>query len=126
MNGASFETTIGYYCPVTFVKPRLLIDLQGFPKALLDEPKASPWGREMKGLQGVARSIPRAAFTGGKRGAPYFVPQSGTTKSSFRNAKAGGPDQVRTDDLLNAIEALFQLSYEPIATARDQSNSCPV
>src|SRR5208282_524084 len=26
----------------------------------------------------------------------------------------GGPDQVRTDDLLNAIEALFQLSYEPI------------
>ena len=30
-------------------------------------------------------------------------------------AKIGGPDQVRTDDLLNAIEALFQLSYEPIA-----------
>ena len=28
--------------------------------------------------------------------------------------KIGGPDQVRTDDLLNAIEALFQLSYEPI------------
>ena len=27
---------------------------------------------------------------------------------------SGGPDQVRTDDLLNAIEALFQLSYEPI------------
>lgn len=30
--------------------------------------------------------------------------------------KIGGPDQVRTDDLLNAIEALFQLSYEPIRT----------
>ena len=28
--------------------------------------------------------------------------------------KIGGPDQVRTDDLLNAIEALLQLSYEPI------------
>jgi hypothetical protein len=26
----------------------------------------------------------------------------------------GGPDQNRTDDLLNAIEALFQLSYEPL------------
>lgn len=26
---------------------------------------------------------------------------------------AGGPDQNRTDDLLNAIEALCQLSYEP-------------
>ncbi len=26
----------------------------------------------------------------------------------------GGPDQVRTDDLRNAIAALFQLSYEPI------------
>lgn len=25
----------------------------------------------------------------------------------------GGPDQVRTDDLRNAIAALFQLSYEP-------------
>ena len=28
--------------------------------------------------------------------------------------ESGGPDQVRTDDLLNAIEALFQLSYEPM------------
>jgi hypothetical protein len=26
----------------------------------------------------------------------------------------GGPDQDRTDDLRNAIAALFQLSYEPI------------
>lgn len=24
-----------------------------------------------------------------------------------------GPDRVRTDDLLNAIEALYQLSYGP-------------
>jgi hypothetical protein len=31
-----------------------------------------------------------------------------------RRLRNGGPDQVRTDDLLNAIEALFQLSYEPI------------
>ncbi len=28
--------------------------------------------------------------------------------------EVGGPDQVRTDDLLNAIEALCQLSYEPV------------
>ena len=27
--------------------------------------------------------------------------------------KSGGPDQDRTDDLRNAIAALFQLSYEP-------------
>jgi hypothetical protein len=26
----------------------------------------------------------------------------------------GGLDQDRTDDLLNAIEALYQLSYEPV------------
>lgn len=33
---------------------------------------------------------------------------------SFRfGKKIGGPDQVRTDDLRNAIAALFQLSYEP-------------
>jgi hypothetical protein len=31
-----------------------------------------------------------------------------------KKLQSGGPDQVRTDDLLNAIEALFQLSYEPI------------
>jgi hypothetical protein len=33
---------------------------------------------------------------------------------------SGGPDQVRTDDLLNAIEALFQLSYEPIHLAEGE------
>jgi hypothetical protein len=33
-------------------------------------------------------------------------------------SQAGGPDQVRTDDLLNAIEALFQLSYEPVSNVR--------
>ena len=36
--------------------------------------------------------------------------------------KIGGPDQVRTDDLLNAIEALFQLSYEPIRVCEDKKN----
>ena len=34
----------------------------------------------------------------------------------------GGPDQVRTDDLLNAIEALFQLSYGPIRVCEDKKN----
>ncbi len=37
--------------------------------------------------------------------------------------KIGGPDQVRTDDLLNAIEALFQLSYEPIILQAKGENS---
>ena len=36
-------------------------------------------------------------------------------------AETGGPDQDRTDDLLNAIEALFQLSYEPVPIARDRT-----
>ena len=34
----------------------------------------------------------------------------------------GGADQVRTDDLLNAIEALFQLSYEPVTNVRAAKN----
>src|SRR5664280_49583 len=32
--------------------------------------------------------------------------------------EGGGPDQVRTDDLRNAIAALFQLSYEPMNPAK--------
>lgn len=36
----------------------------------------------------------------------------------FGGYLVGGPDQVRTDDLLNAIEALFQLSYEPVTNKR--------
>ena len=35
---------------------------------------------------------------------------------------SGGPDQVRTDDLLNAIEALFQLSYEPVCLPEGEKN----
>ena len=43
------------------------------------------------------------------------------TKIPRRRAEiSGGPDQVRTDDLLNAIEALFQLSYEPVPLAKGQ------
>ena len=38
----------------------------------------------------------------------------------YRGAVKNGPDQVRTDDLLNAIEALFQLSYEPIRLCEDK------
>ena len=32
---------------------------------------------------------------------------------------AGGPNRIRTDDLLNAIEALFQLSYGPADSLGD-------
>ena len=31
-----------------------------------------------------------------------------------KNAKANGPDRDRTDDLMNAIHALSQLSYGPL------------
>jgi hypothetical protein len=34
----------------------------------------------------------------------------------------GGPDQNRTDDLLNAIEALCQLSYEPLSNCEGEKN----
>ena len=34
----------------------------------------------------------------------------------------GGPDQDRTDDLRNAIAALFQLSYEPIRICEVRKN----
>ena len=33
-----------------------------------------------------------------------------------------GPDQDRTDDLLNAIEALYQLSYEPLSNREGEEN----
>ena len=32
---------------------------------------------------------------------------------------AGGAEGVRTPDLLNAIQALYQLSYDPIRRARN-------
>jgi hypothetical protein len=32
---------------------------------------------------------------------------------------AGGAEGVRTPDLLNAIQALYQLSYDPIGRARN-------
>ena len=34
-------------------------------------------------------------------------------------AKAGGAEGVRTPDLLNAIQALYQLSYDPVQRARN-------
>ncbi len=49
--------------------------------------------------------------------ASFFAPGC-----SAGGGKFGGPDQIRTDDLLNAIEALFQLSYEPISQTRGQEN----
>ncbi len=38
----------------------------------------------------------------------------------------GGPDQDRTDDLLNAIEALYQLSYEPGPKRVSEDQAFPV
>ena len=39
---------------------------------------------------------------------------AGQSSSTAAAEAKTGPDQVRTDDLLNAIEALCQLSYEPL------------
>ena len=33
--------------------------------------------------------------------------------------KTGGAEGVRTPDLLNAIQALYQLSYDPVQSARN-------
>ncbi len=41
---------------------------------------------------------------------PIFAGQNGV----FRQKKDGGAEGVRTPDLLNAIQALYQLSYDPI------------
>ena len=35
------------------------------------------------------------------------------------SAQDGGAEGVRTPDLLNAIQALYQLSYDPIRRARN-------
>jgi hypothetical protein len=50
----------------------------------------------------------RLRFTPARRaGAAAFV-------LAALRAKAGGAEGVRTPDLLNAIQALYQLSYDPI------------
>ena len=64
----------------------------------------------------MAVPLLRSVSFGGQAIRP--VRRSFSEGGSSEGAKNGGPDQVRTDDLLNAIEALFQLSYEPITTAR--------
>ena len=38
----------------------------------------------------------------------------GEAASALLQAKDGGAEGVRTPDLLNAIQALYQLSYDPI------------
>jgi hypothetical protein len=40
-----------------------------------------------------------------------------------RARRDGGAEGVRTPDLLNAIQALYQLSYDPIAE-RQKSKTC--
>ena len=37
----------------------------------------------------------------------------------FRKLQNGGAEGVRTPDLLNAIQALYQLSYDPIQSAKN-------
>jgi hypothetical protein len=44
---------------------------------------------------------------------------------STRLAKDGGPDRVRTDDLLDANQALSQLSYGPIVSSMDAKAHFP-
>lgn len=68
-----------------------------------------------------ASNAPESLKTEQASGSCPSFPRSLQTRKSRRNSAAyfvGGPDQVRTDDLLNAIEALFQLSYEPVTNKR--------
>ena len=53
-----------------------------------------------------------------RRGYGGHHPAPGTSKLRFR-AQDGGAEGVRTPDLLNAIQALYQLSYDPIRRARN-------
>src|SRR5580658_7526201 len=40
--------------------------------------------------------------------------------------KTGGAEGVRTPDLLNAIQALYQLSYDPILWGRQSTDAFPI
>ena len=40
--------------------------------------------------------------------------------TALQRAKAGGAKEARTPDLLNAIQALYQLSYDPIHQTEPQ------
>ena len=51
-----------------------------------------------------------------------MAPIKNRREISGGKVRIGGPDQVRTDDLLNAIEALFQLRYEPVTNVRAAKN----
>ena len=42
----------------------------------------------------------------------------------FRFQRGGGARRDRTDDLLNANQALFQLSYGPIKKSQVSSDTC--
>ena len=72
----------------------VLVQREGLAADWLAE--AFPWGG--------TRPVSHPLDADGSRGSP----------SAAVAAERTGPDQVRTDDLLNAIEALCQLSYEPI------------
>ncbi len=41
-----------------------------------------------------------------------------TGSKNFPPCEDGGAEGVRTPDLLNAIQALYQLSYDPIQSGR--------
>ena len=43
--------------------------------------------------------------------------------SAALRAKAGGAKEARTPDLLNAIQALYQLSYDPIRSEKKSKTS---
>ena len=73
-----------------------------------DVPEAKEVSLSLTGLPGGDASCGSARLLPAERGHP-----PGSLLAAAAAAETG-PDQVRTDDLLNAIEALCQLSYEPL------------
>jgi hypothetical protein len=52
-----------------------------------------------------------------------WIPQEKVINLPLLEQKDGGADKDRTCDLLNAIQALYQLSYDPIQSGEQFTNS---
>ena len=52
-----------------------------------------------------------------------WIPQEKVINPPFFGTRDGGADKDRTCDLLNAIQALYQLSYDPIQSGEQFTNS---
>ena len=78
----------------------------------------------------ACRVVARCAIAA-RTNASAFIPQSRDYGATVPKAFGTGAEGNRTPDLLNAIEALYQLSYDPVLPMRietesgNRKNACP-